>query len=317
MNIDKFKGKRILVLGDVGIDQYFFGTATRISPEAPAPVLNDVREENRLGLAANVAANIQALGGIPTLISVVSNDETGNQFQNLLESHGIDNRCIITETGRLTTGKTRIMAGSTQLVRLDEESTHNISYQTESKLIEILMKKLPYADAIIIQDYGKGVVTRQLAETLIALALPDQKVLIDPYSKQDPSVYWDADVITPNKQECMELTSKFHPGSVKDATRLLRNSTNAPLVVTTLGKDGMYALGPEGKEFNLDAKAETVLDVTGAGDTVISVLALAAASGMKVKPSMKLANEAAGIVVKKLGTSVCTFDELQKAVTNI
>lgn len=307
------KDKNVLIIGDIGIDHYMIGEATRLSPEAPVPVLNNIHEEFRLGLAANVAHNVKALGSTPTVISVSG---TENRGCSALLSMAKIRHFIAVDHLRKTTMKTRVMAGQTQLVRIDEETTDPISSISEFEIISFIEYEMRKTDIVIIQDYGKGVITRRVMTKVMELSERyGLKVLVDPYSKQDISIYFGADTLTPNKQECLELSSKFKVGQdIKRATTLLAQSLNLNNVLTTLGKDGMYGYSRSTKDFNIKSKASSTVDVTGAGDTVIATLAIGLASGLDFKNAADMANHAAGIVVKKLGTSVCTKEELLKSL---
>jgi D-beta-D-heptose 7-phosphate kinase/D-beta-D-heptose 1-phosphate adenosyltransferase len=207
------------------------------------------------------------------------------------------------------------MAGQTQLVRIDEESTDPLNKAIEDEVISLIRYEMARTDIVIIQDYGKGVITRRVMDEVHKLAEKyDLGVLVDPYSKRDPSVYAGADVLTPNKQECMELVSDLKPESIEQATNYLLGATGAWGVLTTLGKDGMYGVHKFAPSFTLKSEAQNVVDVTGAGDTVISALAIGMAMGLEFQNAASMANHAAAIVVKKLGTSVCTKDELLKSL---
>lgn len=306
------KNKNVLIIGDSGVDHYIIGEATRLSPEAPVPVLTNIIEEFRPGLAANVASNVKALGSTPTLVSVVS--DTYTALTPLMDVQEIRRNMVVDEF-RKTTMKTRIMAGQTQLVRVDDETTDPINMAIENKIIEAIEYEMARTDIVIVQDYNKGMINRNIMTKIRKLA--DHyglMVLVDPHSKQDPSIYFRADVLTPNKQECFDLTSKFKPNSIETAANQLQSMSNAKSVLVTLGKDGMFGWTSYKENFSIKAHAENVVDVTGAGDTVIAALAIGLAVGLDFRNAVEMANHAASVVVKKLGTSVCTKEELLRSL---
>lgn len=302
-----FASKRILLIGDVMLDHYVYGTAARLSPEAPVPVLKFEREDFRLGGAGTVLRNLDSLGAETTFVSVVGNDYSGNQIISLV---GEVKNCIpylIKEYKRPTTVKTRHIAGHNQIARIDNETTENISRRT---IEQILSHVNPHSyDAIIISDYGKGVVLPTCQEIIkSAGSIP---IIIDPKNEWF-GLYSGATLITPNLPELINATHKEIKSEQDIINRCveLRNQYNIKNILVTRGADGMLLKTFDDNHFSIPAVAKEVYDVTGAGDTVVAVLALAASIGMSLIDAAKLANKAAGVVVGKVGSAAITMDEL-------
>lgn len=313
--IEKLKGKRVLIIGDVCVDVYDMGQSTRLSPEAPVPVISNPVKEYRLGMAANVAANIKALGSEPVLISVTGADDD-RIFRRLCLNIGIPELCIFREDYRITTTKTRIIANGQQLARLDHEHTSYIKDETENLILSILDKEILEADVVIVQDYGKGVLTRNLLKYVIEFAQHySKKVIIDPNKRSLPYWYSQATLVTPNKQEAIDLDGGWADKTLDQRIQSIKKELYLDKVVITLGEDGIMGIEND-KIFSKKAKSESVVDVTGAGDTVTAVLALGEAAGLSLQESCELANSAAAVVVRKLGTSTCSIEELKEEHEN-
>ncbi len=274
-----FKDLSILVIGDVCLDEYVFGNVKRISPEAPVPILEVTKTEQRLGMAANVAANIRALGATAHLVSVIGADEAG-QVLAQYSAH------LVLDQNRQTTRKLRVLSEQHHLVRIDYEDRTPITGPIENALVR-LVSQLTF-DAIIVQDYGKGVVTDSLMKSLVATGL---KVFVDPHITTPVARYQGAYTLSPNALEASVL------------------GVQGSRYVITKGPDGM-TLYEDGVVTDIPTEAELVFDVTGAGDTVIAVLALAVTSGLSMLEACRLANKAAGVVVGKIGCATCTLEEL-------
>lgn len=312
--LDDFSKARVLVVGDAIIDSYIQGTIERISPEAPVPVLRYVSRRWAPGGGANVAANIAALGGKATLLAGVGGDEAGRYLRQMLEELSI--RVMLVDIpGRPTTCKTRLMAGSHQLIRLDEEHTGPIDEETCGELISHLERVAHEHDVIILSDYRKGLLIDALVARVIdtanALGVP---IIVDP-KRNDWSIYRGASIITPNVNELSMASglSCVDDQTCEQAARQLSNLTGARILVTRSEK-GMAFFDHDGPPVILPTKAREVFDVSGAGDTVVACLATALGSGVDVIEAMSLANMAAGVAVSKLGTSTVSASELRSAI---
>jgi D-glycero-beta-D-manno-heptose-7-phosphate kinase len=298
---------RILVVGDVMLDRYWYGDVSRISPEAPVPVVlvNETREDLRLGGAANVAHNCAALRAKTTLLSVVGNDDAGRQLERLLKQRGVEAELHRDRSIR-TTEKLRVIGRQQQLLRLDFERAP--SREVLASKLSQYRKALPECDVVILSDYGKGGMTH--IRQMIQLARRAKKrVLVDPKG-DDYSRYRGASIITPNRAELREVVGTWQ--DEKDLTRRaesLRSKLGLEALLVTRGDEGM-TLFRAGRKVHIDTEAREVFDVTGAGDTVIAALAVTLGAGANVEAAVKIANRAAGIVVGKLGTAVATYEEL-------
>jgi D-beta-D-heptose 7-phosphate kinase/D-beta-D-heptose 1-phosphate adenosyltransferase len=306
---------RILVVGDIMLDRFIWGKVSRISPEAPVPVVVVDHENHLLGGAANVVNNIHSLGGKVSLCGVVGDDETGQTIIGLLKKIGIGTDGIFIEPGRQTTVKTRIFAHTQQVVRIDRETTDHLKTGTFRNLSEFLKEKIGGFDGVILSDYGKGLLTRELIRGTIRKAKQMEKVvLVDPKPKNF-SFYKGATIVTPNTKEAAEASgiSISDESSLKKAGRKLLRRLKCEALVVTRGDEGMAIFEPH-QEFFVHTVAKEVYDVTGAGDTVIGTIAMALATGANVIDAVRLANYAAGIVVEKKGTATVHREELIKAI---
>jgi rfaE bifunctional protein kinase chain/domain len=306
-----FKGRRLAVIGDSMLDRFLWGRVDRISPEAPVPVVRLERETVKLGGAANVAANIRALGAEVILCGIWGPDEAGKQMKELLAERGIDAAGMVETPNRPTTIKTRIIAHNQQVVRTDREDDQPLN----DGILQQLMQKLRQAgpiDGFILSDYGKGVLTHAALAEFIALAREAGKpVVVDP-KKGDYSQYRGATSLTPNQKEAEQacaLPITDEP-SLDSAGATLLSRTEAAAVLITRGEHGMALYEATGKIHRLPTQATTVYDVTGAGDTVIAVYTTALAGGATFAEAADLANHAAGLAVRVLGTAEITADQL-------
>ena len=317
--LDRIGGRSILVIGDLMIDQFVMGTVDRISPEAPVPIVRFDHETWRLGGAANVAHNVVALGGRVDAIGVVGSDPDGARLLADLAGRSIGTAGIISDTSRCTTRKLRVVTSRNQQVaRIDYEGDSDIDASIEATVVRRIGELAASAQAIVISDYLKGVVTAQVASAAAEAARAHRiPLLVDP---KVPHIdrYGGATVITPNHHEAESVTHMRirSAADAREAARRFRDRANSDAVLITRGEHGMWFLGPDGKdgrdfEIELPAEAREVADVTGAGDTVISALALAAAAGASLADAARLANRAAGIVVGKFGPATVTVDELR------
>jgi rfaE bifunctional protein kinase chain/domain len=298
---------RVLVVGDVMLDRYWYGDVSRISPEAPVPVVlvNEKREDLRLGGAANVAHNCAALRAKTTLLSVVGNDDAGRQLERLLKQRGVEAQLHRDRSIR-TTEKLRVIGRQQQLLRLDFERTPSREVLA-SKLTQY-RAALPDCDVVILSDYGKGGMTH--IRQMIQLARRAKKrVLVDPKG-DDYSRYRGASIITPNRAELREVVGTWaDEADLARRAETLRRKLGLEALLVTRGDEGM-TLFRAGRKVHINTEAREVFDVTGAGDTVIATLAVMLAAGASVEAAVKLANRAAGIVVGKLGTAVASHAEV-------
>ncbi len=303
---NQFSKTRLLVVGDVMLDRYWFGDTGRISPEAPVPVVQVEKIDERLGGAANVARNASALGAQTTILGVVGEDEAGKRVEQLLLESGVQSQ-LQTDGNVPTTVKLRVIARQQQLIRLDfEEAPSQISLDAKLKRFKSL---LPNIDIVILSDYGKGALEQVSA--MIELANASKKlVLVDPkgdaYDK-----YKGATVLTPNRSELRQVVGQW--SSEDDLTlraQSLRKNLGLGALLLTRSEEGMTLFTDKGTE-HVRAQAREVFDVSGAGDTVIAALAVSMGAGWSLERAMALANRAGGIVVGKLGTATVSAEELQ------
>lgn len=306
------RDRNIVVLGDVMLDEFVWGDVTRISPEAPVPVVDVRRESIHLGGAANVLANLVALGARGSVVGVIGNDEAGKRLRNGLRElgAGANDHLIVDET-RPSTIKTRIIAHSQLVVRADRESRAPVNSRLEDEIVACLKLALVQADAFVVSDYDKGVVTPRILSEILPFAYERAPVLIDP-KLRNFNHYRPATLVTPNHHEALRMSdSEDHSddGSHHAAT-VIRKKLGCDAVLITRGDRGMMLLEREGEPVYVNTAAREVYDVTGAGDTVIAALAGALATGASMIEAAALANHAAGIVVGKVGTATATADEL-------
>lgn len=311
-----FTKARILVVGDIMMDRFIWGRVSRISPEAPVPVVLVEKETFLLGGAANVVNNVHSLGGLVTLCGVIGDDEMGQRILNELNQKGVDIRGVIFEEGRQTTAKTRIIAHQQQVVRIDRETTDSLKPSTLRDLARFIDENLKEFDGIILSDYGKGLLTKELIKALIRRAGETKKfVMVDPKLKNF-FFYRGATVITPNTGEASAAAGvpvTDFP-SLKRVGKALLKRLRCKVLVITRGEEGMALFEPNQEPYLVPTVAKEVYDVTGAGDTVIGTMALAMAAGFGVREAAWLANHAAGIVVGKVGTATVTQEELARAI---
>ncbi|KYG63410.1 D-glycero-beta-D-manno-heptose-7-phosphate kinase [Bdellovibrio sp. HCB117] len=314
------RGKKILIIGDVCVDEYVLGEVRRISPEAPVPVLEVEQEDVRLGMAANVAQNVCSLGGQAMLVSVVGNDTGANLLRDLCAKSGVSSEFLVTDTSRPTTRKTRVMAKHHHLVRVDYEVRSSLSAEVEAQMIHMVEKNVEDADCVVIEDYKKGVISRNVIEKVVAICKQKGKrVLVDPHKTSSGPFYQGVDLIKPNFDEAVTLAGmdfddlRNNPNKVVEVGRALQKITGAKEVVLTRGKDGMTIFSGD-HITEVPTYARKVFDVTGAGDTVIAALSLGLVSGLSLVQSCMLANFAAGVVVGKVGCVPCEIPELKEYI---
>ena len=315
--VDRLAHQRVMIVGDLMLDHYTFGSVTRISPEAPVPVLQVSEEQYLLGGAGNVARNIVALGGQTMIIGVAGTDQDGQTLTGLLNESGIQTD-LVYDDRRRTTRKTRIIAQNQQIVRVDREHTDPLSEAVLEGLLKRIKDHAQEHDIIIVSDYGKGVVTRQIMDGLRALKGASgvrPRILVDP-KPCNFDLYHGVDILTPNAKEASEgagvsATGQQGPGPA--ATALFKRLGCAHLLIT-LGAQGMALYQGNQSAQRIPTFARKVFDVTGAGDTVIATLALAMAAGADLLSASVLANHAAGIVVAQVGAATASPEALRQAI---
>jgi len=308
----KFNRSNILVVGDLILDEYIWGIANRISPEAPVPVVLVEKENYVLGGAANVANNLVDLDANVMAAGMVGNDDNSKVLKRMLDRAGIETYGVIPDPGRVTSIKTRIMAGTQHIVRIDRELTHQINPTYEDSLVNYLDHVRNDVDAVIISDYNKGVVTDSLVKSITKI-FAGKFIAVDP-TGHDYSRYKGATIVTPNLKEAEYASNMFLKDDAsfeRAAERLTKHIDN---VLITRGKDGMVLFEKNKSPLYIPTKAKEVYDVSGAGDTVIAVLTLAVTSGFTLPGAAKVANIAAGVVVSKIGTETVSIEEINKSL---
>lgn len=310
---EEFGKKRILVLGDLMVDEYILGNVTRISPEAPVPVLNYKRRERNAGGASNVALNMYAMGGTLSVAGVAGFDESGSWLRDFLKGFGIATEGIVAEADRVTTLKTRLATKSQQLLRVDQENNKGILIDTQDKLLSYVRNHIHEWDAVVLSDYCKGVFENpNFVRTLIRIC-NEHKVIVTIDSKsRNISSFENADFVKPNNLElenAVDINITDH-ASLDRAGKKYLEISKAKSIIVTRGADGISIFEPKRERRDYASKAVQVFDVTGAGDTVISTITLGLASGLSLDESVILANIAAGVVIGKRGTATVSREEL-------
>jgi len=311
--LEQIGSRRVVVLGDVMLDEFVWGDVTRISPEAPVPVVDIRRESVHLGGAANVLANLVSLGAKACVVGVIGKDEAGERLRGgVLETGQLQSGdYLVVDETRPTTTKTRIIAHNQLVVRADRERRTPVDPWTEDRIIFVLEEVIGNADAFIVSDYDKGVVTARILGKILPLAYQRMPVLVDP-KMRNFSFYRPATLVTPNHHEALRMAGleEDSDDGLHQAARLIRNKLECDSVLVTRGDRGMMLLEGDADPIFVETVAREVYDVTGAGDTVIATLAAALAAGASTLEAASLANHAAGIVVGKIGTATATADEL-------
>ncbi len=310
--VERLAGRTVMVLGDVMLDHYIWGDALRISPEAPVPVVKVERESQRLGGAANVAHNVASLGGHPLLVGVTGTDDGATLLREALARRGIDSGHLVSDGDRPTIRKTRIIARSQQVVRIDREEVCEPSDALFASLAGEIEVLLPRAEAVLISDYGKGVVCERLLQKFLPLfrerGLP---VCVDPKETHFHG-YKQVTILTPNKKEASFAAGQpiRDERSLEEVGRRLLEGLEAESLLITRGEEGMSLFRPGAATLHVPSVGREVYDVTGAGDTVVSTLALGLAAGLPLPDATLLANHAAGRVIRELGTATTTREEI-------
>ena len=317
IDISRFDNCRLLVVGDLMIDEYVWGEVDRISPEAPVQVVSVKNEEYTLGGSGNVVNNLVALGAQAFVLGVTGTGRDGKLLLNKLNDLGVDTQGVIQERSRPTTKKTRIIADHQQVLRIDRETQQKVSVSTFRSLTTLAEKIIPEVDLVLISDYGKGVISRSLIADLVKIAKNNNKLTIADPKGLAFEKYSGVSLLTPNSKEAslasgVEITDEK---SVTTAGNILMEKSGIERLLITCGKDGMVLFEPDCEPLKISTKAREVYDVSGAGDTVLAVLGLGMAAGLQLKEAVTLANTAAGLVVGKVGTATVSKRELLQALT--
>jgi D-beta-D-heptose 7-phosphate kinase/D-beta-D-heptose 1-phosphate adenosyltransferase len=311
------RDRRIVVLGDVMLDEFIWGDVSRISPEAPVPVVDVKRESTHLGGAANVLANLLSLGADGCVVGIIGNDYAADRIRLSLKekSSGQRDEFLIAADGRPTTIKTRIIAHHQMVVRADRENRTPVNGEIEQRIISGALSALENAHALVVSDYDKGVITRRVLESVLPEAYQRMPVLVDP-KLRNFDWYQPATLVTPNHHEAFRIAGvdEHAESPLQTAATRIRELLSCDAVLITRGDRGMVLFERDNAPVKVKTAAREVFDVTGAGDTVIATLALALAAGASMTEAALLANQAAGIVVGKLGTATATADEVVNSI---
>lgn len=317
--VDRFAGRRVLVLGDLMLDHYLWGSCERISPEAPVPVVDVQKETRSLGGAGNVAANLAALGAEPVLVGLVGDDARAQQLFDEFVVRGVSTGAIVRDATRPTTMKTRIIAHSQQVVRADWESRADVQGEALTTLLTVLERELPRCHGLIVSDYGKGVITREVLDRVIGIARARQiPISVDP-KESHLDAYRGVSIVTPNQLEAGYMMAQriTDEASLMSVGWGLQRRLDADCALVTRGADGMSLFEKTGRYTHLPTVAREVFDVTGAGDTVVGVVALALAAGADYPEACYLANHAAGVVIREVGTTTCSPAQLRASLVGV
>ncbi len=317
--VENLRGANLLVAGEVGIDEYIWGDTRRISPEAPVPVIEVESQSFHLGLAANVAQNIVSLGGNATLLSVCGVDSDGEKLRQMIASAGIQGSAFIADATRPTLRKVRIIAQKQHVVRVDYERCHLLDPKLAKQFTESICDLLPSNDGVILQDYGKGLWNSDTVSFVRHAKQLGKPVFVDPSRSAALGLYKGVTLLTPNSAEAEALTGISRTEeSLPAIARKILQETEAEHAVVTCGAKGMVCLTRgESELLRMPTFAREVFDVTGAGDTVVAVMALMSVTGASLSRCMQVANAAAGIVVGKIGTASVTPKELKEELERL
>lgn len=310
--LERSRGIKVLVVGDLIYDEFVWGNVSKISPEAPVQVLDWQSSHTAPGGAANVAFNLATLGAEVTLVGVVGQDDQGLALKNTLRQMGVDTLGVIGDPSRPTTHKARFIAHAQQILRMDRERRQDLDRPLAELVGQAVREAIPHVDGIIMSDYLKGVVTDSIIQLMVAEAKSKQKrIIVDPKGR-DYRRYRGVHILTPNLAELEEATgiNLRNEDDIKQATMILFENVGCENILVTRGKDGMSLFQPDGSTVHIPTEAKEVFDVTGAGDTAVAVFGLGAFAGAPLREAARLANIGAGIVVGKVGTSVATREEI-------
>ncbi len=316
---EEFKNRKVLVLGDTMLDAYFYGSVSRISPEAPVPIVNLKSKEKRLGGAANVALNLKALGAEPYVVSIKGNDSDGNELKNLFKQNNLSTDGLINDYKRITTVKTRIIGNSHQLLRIDEEETQDIDTSLENLLVTTIENRIKNVDVLIFQDYNKGLLTNSLITRVIKLCKDNSvPIVVDP-KFHNFLAYKGVTLFKPNKKELLQsenIKTQIGLTALLNVAESSREKLNATKIMTTLSEDGVVIVNKT-NSVHLPAHQRKIVDVSGAGDTVLSVAALCVALNVSDEVTAALANLAGGIVCEHVGVVPIDRDQLFSEATEL
>ncbi len=314
--LQKARGKKIMVVGDMMVDRYLWGTVSRLSPEAPVPIINIEDEDIRFGGAANVANNIISLGAEPIVVGVIGQDFWGLRFKSMLEERNLISEGLIIEPQRPTTIKTRIIGNNQHIARVDREKTYPIQPETVQKILRFVEHQIPQLDAIILQDYNKGVLIPELIEAIVQLAMKHQiAVTVDP-KFHNFLTYKNVTLFKPNRRETEEALAMRLEGreDIITAGERLLDALNAHAVLITLGEKGMALFQQQKAPVFMVTRARKVADVSGAGDTVIASVTVMLSAGATMEEAVVLSNYAAGVVCEEVGVVPITAQALKETV---
>jgi len=313
--LERARGKSVLVVGDVMLDRYWWGSVERTSPEAPVPVVRKQRASIAAGGAANVAANIAGLGGQASLVGLVGDDDAGRELREALAAHALVTPHLVRSHGRPTTVKTRVIAHSQHVVRVDEESAQPASDEEAAELIAAVKTLIERADAVVCSDYAKGVLSPHVLSEVIALARSRKRpVLVDPKGA-DYRRYGGATLLSPNLGEATTAAgiAREEKDAAARAAEILLKQIDVGAVLVTQGEAGMTLVERGRERVHIPARPRRVFDVTGAGDTAMAALALALAAGADLATAARLANVAAGLAVEQVATTVVKGEDVARA----
>lgn len=317
--LQRFPKRRLLIIGDLMLDEFIWGEVSRISPEAPVPVVWEKRHSFMPGGASNVANNVVGLGGKALLCGVVGPDEPSRHLKRLLKKRGVVFQHVLTDRHRFTTLKTRVVAHNQQLVRIDRESQEPLSPSLLRRLLFAIRKAIRKVDAVIIEDYGKGVVVPRLIQEVVSLSKKYSRSLIVDPKEEHFEYYRGVTVVTPNRKEAYGAIGENRTDHIplqkvgKEILRRLR----CQAVLITLGEDGMTLFEKNGKMTHIPTVAQEVFDVSGAGDTVAATFAISLATGTSMVDAAFLSNVAAGIVVGKVGIAAVAASEVSERIEQL
>jgi len=309
--VDNFKGKKIGVIGDLMLDHFIWGDVERISPEAPVPVVLVAKESFVPGGAGNTAANISALGGEAFIVGLIGKDSAGKSLLEEFEKRGIITEGIIEYSQKPTTQKIRVVARGQQVVRIDKEDIQYINSDVEKKLLEFITLHIKEWDGIVISDYAKGLITKNLAEAIIDLAAKDEKPIIGDVKPKHALFFKNVTLLSPNNKEAIAIAGV---NDIEEAGKIIQKQLNCSVLLTQ-GSEGV-TLFENDKIKHFSSLAKEVFDVSGAGDTVVAAASLSLAAGASLEETTIIANHAAGIAVSKLGTATVTTEELKQYLKN-
>lgn len=317
--INSFAGRSILVVGDVMLDEYVWGKATRISPEAPVPVVEIENRTFNAGGAANTVNNILAMGGGAYLMGLVGRDDNGRLLKSILDNAGIRTDLLLSDPARPTTSKVRIIAHGQQVMRADHETVAPISKALADKSLKMIARMIDKFDGIAVSDYSKGVVSPHFMSGLITLAKENGKPITADIKPSNAALFRGITLVKPNRSEASKMTGVqiTDDKSLEIAARALMSDLAVEIVLITLGEDGMALFRRGEKVRRFPAVATQVYDVTGAGDTVLAAVTLGLSAGFDPGAAAELANLAAGVVVRKRGTTTATAGEIRALMESL